>query len=248
MDVRRFETVLHEYLERAPKLAGIGTMHEKTLHAVLKQTYAPAESHTEIKVGRYVADVFDGERIYEIQTASFRNLERKLDAFLPLYPVTVVYPMPHVRYLTWIDPDTGEATASHKGTKVGKPMDALQELWQIMRFLGHPNLTIELVLLDLDEYRFLNGWSKNRKSGSSRAERIPRSVAEVVTLHDREDYASLLPDFDAPFTAKDLQKKYRLSSRQSYSAIHVLQSLDFLREDGMRGRAVCYRVCDDPVR
>ena len=248
MDVQRFETVLREYSERAPKLAGIGTLSEKTLHAVLKNTYAPAESHTEIKVGRYVADAFDGERIYEIQTSNFRNLERKLDAFLPLHPVTVVYPMPHIRYLSWIDPETGETSLPHKGTKVGKPMDAMQELWQIMRFLGHPGLTVELVLLDLDEYRFLNGWSKDRKSGSSRAERVPRGVAEVITLHDREDYALLCPDFPEPFTAKELQKKYRLSWRQSYSAIHVLQSLDFIREEGTRGRAVCYRVCDDPVR
>ena len=248
MDIARFEETLKEYTSRAPKLSGIGTLYEKTLHAVLKRTYAPSESHTEIKVGRYVADVFDGERIYEIQTANFRNLERKLDAFLPLHPVTVVYPLPHIRYLTWIDPETGETSEPHKGTRVGKPMDALHELWQIMRFLGHPGLTVELVLLDVDEYRYLNGWSKNRKSGSSRGERVPRNVFSVLTLHDRADYAALCPDFTEPFTAKDLQKQYRLSSRQSYSAIHVLQSLDFVREEGTRGRAVCYRVCDDPVR
>ena len=242
MNEKRFYEVLSETIENAPKTAGIGTLSEKMLHAVLKHTYAPADSHTEIKLGKFVADVFDGERIIEIQTASFRNLERKLDAFLPLYPVTVVYPLPHLRYLIWIDPETGEASAPHKGRKVLQPIAALHELWQIARFLDHPGLTVELVLLDVDEYRFLNGWSKDRKSGSSRAERVPRSVFSTVTLRDKADYAALLPDMEEPFTALDLQKKCALSGRQSYSAIHVLEALDVIAECGKKGRAAAYKV------
>ena len=32
---------------------GIGTLSEKTLHAILKNTYEPEEDHQEIPVGRF---------------------------------------------------------------------------------------------------------------------------------------------------------------------------------------------------
>ena len=53
----------------------------------------------EIPIENFVADIFDGEAVIEIQTRSFQNMRRKLAAFLPLYPVTIVYPIPHVKWL-----------------------------------------------------------------------------------------------------------------------------------------------------
>ena len=89
---------------------GIGTLGEKKLHAALKRFYAKDASCTEVPVGRFVADVFDGQRIVEIQTGQFARLVSKLCFFLERYPVTVVHPMSRIRYLTWTDPGTGEST------------------------------------------------------------------------------------------------------------------------------------------
>lgn len=249
MDERRFYEVLAEAEKASPAEAdngagGIGTLSEKTLHAVLKRCYAPDPSCCEVGIGRFVADVFDGERITEIQTRSFGRLAEKLAYFLPLYPVTVVYPLAHLRNLIWIDPQTGEASAPHRGRKTETPLSALHELWQILQYLGHPGLTVELVLLDLDEYRFLDGWSKNRKSGSTRAERVPRRVADVIVLRKPEDYAALLPPepvLPEIFTAKDLRKAGGLCSRGAYSAVHVLEYLGVIGETDPVGRAHAYR-------
>ncbi len=73
---------------------GIGTLSEKTVHAVMKNYYAPDTDMHEIPIENFVADIFTGQEIIEIQTRAFYKMRRKLDAFLPLYPVTIVYPIP----------------------------------------------------------------------------------------------------------------------------------------------------------
>ena len=89
---------------------GIGMQKEKTLHAVLKAYEDPDTDHHEIPVENFIADIYceKDRSITEIQTANFGYLRDKLKAFLPLYRVTVVYPIPSCKWITWIDPETGE--------------------------------------------------------------------------------------------------------------------------------------------
>ena len=82
---------------------GIGTLSEKTVHAVMKNYYAPDTDMHEIPIENFVADIYTGQEIIEIQTRAFHKMRRKLDAFLPLYPVTIVYPIPHIKWLFWIE-------------------------------------------------------------------------------------------------------------------------------------------------
>ena len=70
---------------------GIGTLSEKTVHAVMKNYYAPDTDMHEIPIENFVADIYNGQEIIEIQTRAFNKMRRKLDAFLPLYPVTIGY-------------------------------------------------------------------------------------------------------------------------------------------------------------
>lgn len=239
-DKERFFAAL---LEANVPSAGIGTLSEKCLHAALKRYYAPDPSHREVPVGRYIADVFDGERIVEIQTRNFAYLRAKLKIFLPLYPVTLVYPLPRVRYLIWTDPETGEVTRPHKGRRQETPLSALHELYAITPFLQEENLTIELLLFDLDEHRLLDGYGKDRKKRASLVERIPRGAPEQVILRTAEDYRALLPEgLPAQFKVAELQKRAGLRSRNAYSAVHVLESLGILTRSGTEGRAAVYRL------
>ena len=222
---------------------GVGTLSEKRLHAALKRYYAKDSTCLEVPIGRYVADVFDGERIVEIQTKNFAYLRPKLNFFLEAYPTTVVYPMPRTRYLVWTDPETGESTKPRKSPVCGKPLDALHELYRIRNLLGADNLTVELLLFDLDEYRLLNGCSRDRKKGSTCLERIPRGAPELIRLQSSEDYRALLPEgLPARFTVSAFRKLTGLKSRPAYSAVHVYETLGIFEEDGKEGKAAVYRV------
>lgn len=132
---------------------GIGTYSEKTVHAIFKNYYEPDEEKQEIPIDRYIADIFTGEEIIEIQTRSFDRMRDKLKAFLPLYPVTIVYPIPREKYLIWIDEESGELSKPRKSPRKGSPYLAFKELYKIKDYLKDPNLKIKLVLADMEEYR-----------------------------------------------------------------------------------------------
>lgn len=246
-DTERFLAVLRETDDPSANAnAGIGTLSEKHLHAALKRYYAPDPSHREVAVGRYIADVFDGERIVEIQTAHFAYLRSKLNHFLALYPVTLVYPLPRMRYLIWTDPETGESSKPHKGRRQEMPLSALHELYAIAPYLLEENLTVELLLFDLDEYRMLDGYGKDRKKRATLVERFPRGVPERVVLRTAADYRALLPDgLPERFKVAELQKLTGLHSRQAYSAVHLFETLGILTQDGTSGRAAVYRLVDE---
>lgn len=87
--------------------SGIGSLSEGSLHHLLKFYFEPDADRHEVGVGRYFADILNEDGIIEIQTRALYRLSPKLDAFLPLYPVTVVYPVAAVKQVSWIDPKPG---------------------------------------------------------------------------------------------------------------------------------------------
>ena len=97
IDERRFEAARNKIMGADRVRQGIGTLSEKTVHAVLKNYYAPDADMHEIPLAGFVADIFTGTEIIEIQTRAFNAMRKKLAAFLELYPVTVVYPIPNIK-------------------------------------------------------------------------------------------------------------------------------------------------------
>ena len=89
-ETARFTAAKERIIGKNRERNGIGTLSEKTVHAVLKNYYAPDETQHEIPVEGCVADIFNGKEIIEIQTRSFDRMRPKLERFLPLYPVTIL--------------------------------------------------------------------------------------------------------------------------------------------------------------
>ena len=157
MDDKRFEEIRNKVIGVERERYGIGTLKEKTLHAILKDYYAPDKDMQEIPIDGYVADIYTGTEIIEIQTAQFNRMRNKLDCFLPNYPVTIVYPVPQIKYLYWIDEETGECSKPRKSTVKGSVYRAFYELYKIKNHLSDPNLKLCFPLLEIEEYRLLNG-------------------------------------------------------------------------------------------
>lgn len=250
-EIRRFLAAKDKIIQLDEReRRGIGMQAEKTVHAILKNTKDPDESHQEVKVGRYIADICDGEQIIEIQSAGFGRMWPKLEAFLPEYPVTIVYPIPHIKYITWIDPDTGELLQRNRSHHTGTFYHAFKEMGKIRSLLPHPNLTINPILIDMEEYKLLDGWSHDRKRGSHRYDRIPVSIYDEMYLRTAEDYAVFVPEpfrsrpLTEPFTAKEFGDLIGIKEKAvSYSNILlVLTELGVVERVGLtKKRAYLYR-------
>lgn len=245
MNEQYFEEVKNNFIHSARERYGIGTLQEKTVHGILKDFYAPQKEMQEIPVNGYVADIFTGKEIIEIQTANFNKMRDKLDKFLPDYPVTIVYPIPHIKWIGWIDEETGACSALRKSPVRGTVYKAFYELYKIKQYLPDKNLHFCFPLLDLEEYRLLNGWSKDKKRGSCRYDRIPVSMVDEIHIDRIEDYMQLIPyELNEPFTVPDFAKAANIRKEEAGKVLHILNFLQVIERSGSQGRLYAYRVKD----
>ena len=241
MDQLLFQQACDKVIDGIREGTGIGTLGEKTVHAVLKNYLAPDISCHEIKVGKFYADIVNENGIIEIQTRNFDKLRKKLDFFLTLQPVTIVYPIPYIKWLRWVNEETGEISACRKSPKSGTPYMIFPELYKIKNYLLHPNLKLHIILLNIEEYRFLNGWSSDKKKGSTRCDRIPMQLINEVCIHNISEYEKLIPSsLIDPFTSKDFRKASGLRQGDASTALNILYHVGAVKRVGKKERAYLY--------
>lgn len=242
MDQALFHEVCDKVIGMEQGLMGIGTLMEKTVHSVLKNYYETDQENHEIKIDGFVADICNGHEITEIQTRSFDRLRKKLPVFLEHYPVTIVYPVPYVKLIRWVNPTTGEITAPRKSPKRGSPYEVFPELYKIKNLLTIPNLRIKIVMLNMEEYRFLDGWSEDKKKGSTRCDRIPTDLIDEFNIIKPNDYSLLIPEsLSIEFTSADYKKATGLSRKSANTAVHILNYVGSTERIGKKGRAYLYK-------
>ncbi len=240
-DIEQFQKSCEEILCHERQRLGIGTLSEKTVHAVLKNYLVPNKKYHEIKCNGYVADILFEDEIIEIQTAGFHKIRSKLEAFLQEYDVTIVYPIPYKKWLIWIDEETGEISQKRRSPKNGNYADAFWELYKIKMFLNHPRLHFRFLLLNVEEYRLLNGYSKDKKKGSTRFDRIPVELVEDKFINQKEDFKEFVPEtLSEPFTAKMFQKATKVSAKKAGAGINILVHMGVIKKVGNEGKAYLY--------
>lgn len=238
-----FSQTCDKILSGGRALNGIGTRKEKLLHAILKEYFEPNPAHHEIKRDGFIVDIQKDTEIIEIQTRSFHLLRRKLDVFLPQVPVHIVLPLPSVKWLSWVDPQSGETTPKRRSPKAGTFYDAIKELYKIKSYLSHKHLTVHLLLLEMQEYRLLDGWSTDHKKGSHRYERIPLALTDEKIFSSPDDYRFFLPNTLAngqPFTSKIFAKEAHIRLPVAQTALNILCSLNVCSICGKEGRSNQY--------
>lgn len=237
-----FYQICYDATIRRHERFNIGTYREKQLHMILKRYFEPDASCHEVPYEGYIADIKRGDSITEIETGGFSGKGDKLAAFLPKCRVNLVYPVPHIRYIAWINPKTGDISEKRRSPKKMGAYDALFEMIRIRPYVSHPNLTVTAVLLAVDEYRMQNGWSRDGKKGSSRYERMPTDICEIVSFRTREDFLAYIPDgAGEEFTISSFAKEAGIPYDRANAVIKVMEERGVVTRLGKRGRSVCFR-------
>jgi hypothetical protein len=245
MDKQRFKQDCDQMINNGRKANGIGTLGEKLLHAILKKYFEPDEDNHEVKIGGYVADIARENGIIEIQTRQFNKLRKKLDLFLSTSDVTVVYPIARTKWLVWIDETTGEITKKRKSPKTGRPNEIFFELYKIKYLLCNPRLHFCIVMIDMEEYRSLNGWSEDKKRGSTRYDRIPIDIVDEISINHPREYVQLIPkELEKQFTSKEFKKASGLTLAASQTALNVLYAVGAVARIGKQGNSFLYERAD----
>lgn len=241
IDEQLFLEACHKMVGALQGQNGIGTLREKTIHSVLKYYYAPNPIYHEIKIGAYVADIcIDGE-IFEVQTRNFNTMRSKLNFFLEQHDVTIIYPVAHTKWLLWLDMETGELTPKRKSPKKGTIYQIIPELYRIKMFVSRPNLHFIISLIDVEETRYLNGWSANKKKGSSRMDGIPVGIFDEVRIDTAEDYAQFIPEtLDEEFISRDLALAAKIPQHSAATLLNILLEAGVVERVGKKGKAFVY--------
>lgn len=238
-----FNNVRDEILSESAERNGIGTLGEKQIHRVLKLYIDKNRDHHEVSVSGFVADVYDGEVIYEIQTRGFERLLPKLKVLLPTHKITIVYPLIAEKTLTWIDPESGEMTKPKHSPKHERPCDALVELARVAELLDNENLTVDLVFLKAEEYRSLDGWDKTCHKGATKLDKLPTELLDIVTVRSKKDIIGLLPpELPDKFFAKDFYKSLNRGGRGAWLTLKILTDLGIFRIAEKQGNALVYTI------
>lgn len=241
MEPIRFLQACNTVMSTERKTGGIGTLGEKTLHAALKFYFEPNGENHEIRFGSYVADIYNKTGFIEIQTRQFFRLRDKLELFLKNASVTVVYPVPALKWISWIDKD-GIISPRRKSPKQAQACEILPEIYRIKNLLNNRNLHFCITMLEVEDYRLKNGWSNDGKKGSTRFDRIPISLLDEIYINGFNDYNQLIPQsLDAEFSVKEFSKHSRLSPSKATAAVNVLYTVGAIERVGKEKNAYIYK-------
>ena len=217
----------------------IGTLNEKPLHASLKAWISEPGDEFEVRVGRFVADIVRGSLLIEIQTGSTFPLKRKLQTLLKHHPVRLVIPIAQQKTITTID-EEGTIIHSRRSPKRGAVFDVFDELISLRELLGDANLSIEVVLIHVEEIRRPCTTRRRRWKDWEVHERQLTEVFDHVSFHHPGDFLAAIPaTLEEPFTTADLAKAIDRPRRVAQKIAYCLREMGTLvvvdrKRDGIR--------------
>ena len=237
----RFYQAVYDTAAEIHERYNIGTYREKKLHLILKRYFEPDPAYHEIPCAGFIADILRDGHITEIESNSLTGLHEKLDAYLPEYTVDIVYPLAANRFVTWIDPATGNMSQKRRSPKKATVYDAIAECIRLRSYLRKPGLRILAAFLDIEEYRLLDGWSRDRKRGSHRYERIPQELHRIVVLDSTDSYARFIPEnCPDPCTVREFASAAGIQRDRARTVLHVMEAVGAMENCGKRKRELLF--------
>lgn len=237
MDKDRFQNAANAIMNHQKTALGIGTLSERSVHAVLKRYYGD-EAASELPLAGFVADLLTDRGVVEIQTHNLRLLRRKLEAFLALMPVTVVHPVAIRHRSVRIDIETGEIEKPRTLPRRGSFYEAFVELASIRDLLPHPNLKIVVPLLIVDDIRL----KRPLRKGSKLVDRMPSMLLDEIELSGIDDYRRFIPkQLAEPFTSEDFAKAAGINRSLAQAFLLVADHLGVLTRTGKVRNAWLYQ-------
>ncbi len=217
---------------------------ETSLHRQLKQFYAGELAQTEVRLGRYRIDAVVDNELIEIQHGSLSAIGAKILQLLKKHRVKVVKPIVVEKHLLKCAKRGGEPIERRRSPKRGRVLDVFDELIFFTRVFPHRRLTIELVLVDVEELRYPGHGRRRRWRRNDFVVEDQRlvQVHETVRLATLKDLRRLChAPLPSPFETRDLATHLELPRVRAQRVAYCLRQMGATIEVGKRGNARLYR-------
>jgi hypothetical protein len=215
---------------------------ETSLHRALKTHYAAGSDQVEVRLGDYRIDAIVGRELIEIQHGSLAAIRDKIRKLLEEHQVLVVKPIVARKVLV-----KGRAgkVSRRLSPKRGSLLDLFEELVYFTRVFPHPRLTLEVVLVEVEEWRAPGHGRRRRWRRTDHVVTDQKLLAIVDTrrLATPADLWAILPEgLPAPFHTGDLAELLGVRRDIAQRIAYCLRHCGAIRPVGKRGGAWLYEA------
>ncbi len=214
---------------------------ESTLHQQLKLLYAKSAERREVRVGDYRVDAISRGTLIEIQQSGLSAIRHKIQTLLQDHRVLVVKPIVATRMLRTRQNAQSEYAAPRKSPYRGSWLDAFDELMHLFRVFPHPQLKIELLLVDIEEDRTRKARYRFRRADHVVDDRRLLQIRERCLLRTPADLEQLVPPFPAaPFTTAELALAWNVPRWTAQKIAWCFRTVGAWAPVGFSKRSVLY--------
>lgn len=218
---------------------------ETSLHRELKRIYAGTAARTEVVLDNYRIDAVSRGRLVEIQHGSLAAIRDKIRRLLDSHRVLVVKPIVRSKLLIKHAEAGGAELARRQSPKRGQLVDVFDELVYFTRVFPHPRLTLEVVLVDIEELRHPGHGRRRRwrRDDHEVADQRLVSVGPSIRLRQARDLVRLLGvrlpgEFHTATLAELCQVRRHVAQRIAY----CLREMKAVEHVGKQGNTLVYRL------
>jgi len=216
---------------------------ETTLHRQLKALYAGTEARVEERVAGYRIDAIRGGQLVEIQHGGLAAIRGKIARLLEEHEVLVVKPLVARKQLVRLSKRGGKEVSRRLSPKQATLLDLFHELVYFTRVFPHPNLTLQVPLVEIEERRYPgHGRRRWRKDDHVVEDQRLVSVSAVHTFRIAADLLALLPaKLPQPFHTGHLADGLGIHRWIAQRIAYCLRHTGAAAICGKAGNAVLYK-------
>lgn len=217
---------------------------ESSLHKQLKELYADNGAEVEQKLGRYRIDVVCDNELIEIQHGSLAAIRDKVADLTTTHRVLVVKPIVIGKLLVKLKSQGGRVVERRLSPKRGSILDLFDELVYFTSAFPHPNLTLEVPLVDIEEWRYPgHGRRRYRRERDHVVDDQKLSkLHEILRFQTRRDLLKLIPsDLPDPFHTGHLAEAMKIPRTKAQQIAYCLRKTAALDDCGKQANARLYR-------
>jgi hypothetical protein len=217
---------------------------ETSLHRSLKTQFAQPGAQYEARLGRYRIDVRNPHELVEIQHGSLAAIRQKVANLVVDHAVRVVKPLVARKTLVRLATPTGPVEQRRLSPRREQLLEIFSELIYFRAVFPHPQLTVEVPLVEMEEWRFPGHGRRRRwrQNDFQVADQLLVRVLTSRTLRTTSDLLALLPPTLPPvWHTGELASLAGISRGLAQRIAYCLRHVGAVSEMGKRGNARLYR-------
>jgi len=219
----------------------ITSRRESSLHSAIKNWYSLEGDKVEAKVDDFIVDIVRGDLLIEIQTANFSAIKPKLLRLLNDHKIRLVYPIPKEKWIVHKSTATGETFGRRRSPRKGRLSDLFSELIRIPSLFSNGNLSVEVLMIEVEEIWCDDGRGSWRRRGASIEDRKLIRVLERKTFENKADFLKVLPkDLPDPFSNRNLAESLGIPVNQSRKMTYSLRKIGAITHVGKNRKRMLF--------